>query len=149
MEGIDLFVKILVFVKILSQCTRKEGRKEGRKISIFRSARASSIALKNAVLDQRTFLSSVEQHKKRTFNFRVKLRILQGAFTNYVDKRWVFRQSKIFDFLSTCIRQKMLMQGGLGGQKRQKLVNVVSERPLILLALAPLHCSITKKIVCF
>jgi hypothetical protein len=29
--------------------------------------------------------------------------------------------------------------GSLGGQKRQKLVNVVSERPLILLALAPLQ----------
>ena len=28
MDGIDLFVKILVFVKILSQCTRKEGSKE-------------------------------------------------------------------------------------------------------------------------
>ena len=26
MEGINLFVKILVFVKILSECTRKEGR---------------------------------------------------------------------------------------------------------------------------
>ena len=26
LEGIDLFVKILVFVKILSQCTRKEGK---------------------------------------------------------------------------------------------------------------------------
>jgi hypothetical protein len=29
--GIDLFVKILVFVKILSQWRTKEGRKEGRK----------------------------------------------------------------------------------------------------------------------
>ena len=42
MEGIDLFVKILVFVKILSESTRKEGR-----ISILRSARGKLIALKN------------------------------------------------------------------------------------------------------
>ena len=44
-EGIDFIVEILVFVKILSQC-KKEGRKEGQKISMLRSARASSIALK-------------------------------------------------------------------------------------------------------
>ena len=37
----DLFVKILVFVKILSQ-----GKKEGRKISILRSGIASSSRLK-------------------------------------------------------------------------------------------------------
>jgi hypothetical protein len=42
MEGIDLFVKILIFVKILSKCTRKEGRQ----ISILRSARGKLIALK-------------------------------------------------------------------------------------------------------
>ena len=31
MKGIDLFFKILVFIKSLSQGRRKEGRKEGRK----------------------------------------------------------------------------------------------------------------------
>ena len=40
---IGLFVKILVFVKILGKGRR---RKEGRKISIFRSASASSSHLK-------------------------------------------------------------------------------------------------------
>ena len=38
-----MFVKILVFVKILSQWKRKEGRR----ISIVRSARGKVIALKN------------------------------------------------------------------------------------------------------
>ena len=41
MEGIDLFVKILVFVKILSQCKKED------KIQILRSARGKLIALKN------------------------------------------------------------------------------------------------------
>ena len=43
MDGINMFVKILVFVKILGKGRR---RKEGRKISIFRSASASSSHLK-------------------------------------------------------------------------------------------------------
>ena len=43
MEEIDLFVKILVFVKILSQCTRKGGRK----IEILRIVRDKLITLKN------------------------------------------------------------------------------------------------------
>ena len=41
--GIDLFDKVLVFVKILS----KWRRKEGRRISILRSARSKLIELKN------------------------------------------------------------------------------------------------------
>ena len=51
MEGMDLFVKILVYVKILSQCTRKEGRKEGGRILILRSARGKLNALKNVCVE--------------------------------------------------------------------------------------------------
>ena len=50
MEEIDLFVKILVFVKILSQWKeegKKKGRKEGR-IFILRSVIQSSLHLKTA-----------------------------------------------------------------------------------------------------
>ena len=47
MEGIYLFVKILVFVKILSK-SKKEGRKEGRN-QILRSAIASTSHLKTVV----------------------------------------------------------------------------------------------------
>ena len=42
-EGIDLFVRILVFVKILSQGRRKKGQE----ISILRSAIDKLIALEN------------------------------------------------------------------------------------------------------
>ena len=52
MEGIDLFVKILVFVKILSQCAMKVG-----KISILRSARGKKIALKYSILKIRYIVS--------------------------------------------------------------------------------------------
>ena len=48
MEGIDLFVKIWVYVKILSQC-KKEGRKEGKKEDNLKSLEvreASSLHLK-------------------------------------------------------------------------------------------------------
>ena len=41
MEGIDFFVKILVFVKILSQGRRRRRRKD-EEISILRSASANS-----------------------------------------------------------------------------------------------------------
>ena len=46
MKGIDLFVKILVFVKILSKS------KEGGRIQILRSAIASTSHLKNAYIEE-------------------------------------------------------------------------------------------------
>ena len=62
MEGIDLFVKILVFVKILSQWRRKEG--------ILRSGRGKLIVLKNDDEDH-CFL--------KYFGFRRQNRVLQHA----------------------------------------------------------------------
>ena len=53
--GIDLFFKILFFVKILSQ---DKARRKARKIPILRSARASSIALKNCQFVKNTIFDS-------------------------------------------------------------------------------------------
>ena len=51
MKGIDLFVNILVFVNILSQCRRKEGRKEGKFQSL--EVREHSTTLKKTLLGVR------------------------------------------------------------------------------------------------
>ena len=46
MEGLDSFVKILVFVKILSQGRRKGGRKDGQEFRSLEVREASSSHLK-------------------------------------------------------------------------------------------------------
>ena len=71
LEGIDFFVKILVFVKILSQCTRKkvrkEGRKEGRKKN-FRSLEVRLQVCKYIALKNNTYYD-----KNTTFIFTLEL----------------------------------------------------------------------------